>query len=56
MAGGADFSEYAEQIQGVNVSKEKNVWDVIREQGIKVDIALPCATQNELTAKTRPPW
>ena len=26
----------------------KNVWDVIREQGIKVDIALPCATQNEL--------
>jgi len=25
-----------------------NVWDVIREQGIKVDIALPCATQNEL--------
>jgi glutamate dehydrogenase (NADP+) len=25
-----------------------SVWDVIREQGIKVDIALPCATQNEL--------
>jgi glutamate dehydrogenase (NADP+) len=25
-----------------------NVWDVIREQGIKVDIALPSATQNEL--------
>jgi glutamate dehydrogenase (NADP+) len=28
-----------------------NVWDVIREQGIKVDVALPCATQNELDAK-----
>ncbi len=25
-----------------------NVWDVIREQGIKVDIALPSATQNEI--------
>ncbi|MFO7838624.1 MAG: NADP-specific glutamate dehydrogenase, partial [Desulfosalsimonadaceae bacterium] len=29
----------------------KNVWDVIREQGIKVDIALPCATQNEINAE-----
>jgi len=28
-----------------------NVWDVIREQGIKVDIALPSATQNELDAE-----
>jgi glutamate dehydrogenase (NADP+) len=26
----------------------RNVWDVLREQGIKVDIAMPCATQNEL--------
>jgi len=26
----------------------QNVWDVIRTQSIKVDIALPCATQNEL--------
>jgi glutamate dehydrogenase (NADP+) len=26
----------------------KSVWDVIREQGIRVDIALPCATQNEI--------
>jgi glutamate dehydrogenase (NADP+) len=24
------------------------VWDVLRDQGIKVDVALPCATQNEL--------
>ena len=29
----------------------KSVWDVIREEGIKVDIALPCATQNELDAE-----
>lgn len=26
----------------------ENVWEVLRKQGIKVDIALPCATQNEL--------
>ena len=25
-----------------------SVWDVIRDQGIKVDIAMPCATQNEI--------
>ena len=29
----------------------KNVWDVLREQGIKVDIAMPCATQNELNGQ-----
>ncbi len=28
-----------------------NVWDVIREQGIKVDIALPSATQNEIDSE-----
>ncbi len=28
-----------------------NVWDVIREQGLKVDVALLCATQNELDGK-----
>ena len=27
-----------------------SVWDVIRDQGIKVDIAMPCATQNEIDA------
>ena len=26
----------------------KSVWDVIREEGIRVDIAFPCATQNEI--------
>ncbi len=26
----------------------KSVWDVIKEQGLKCDIALPCATQNEI--------
>jgi glutamate dehydrogenase (NADP+) len=40
-------SEYAGKYKVICV-EGKNVWDVIREQGIKVDIALPCATQNEL--------
>ncbi len=41
------ISEYADKYKSVCV-EGKNVWDVIREQGIKVDIALPCATQNEI--------
>ncbi|MBI9073968.1 MAG: NADP-specific glutamate dehydrogenase [Desulfatibacillum sp.] len=39
--------EYADKFQAA-CFEGQNVWDVIREQGIKVDIALPCATQNEL--------
>jgi glutamate dehydrogenase (NADP+) len=42
--------EYADKYKSVCV-EGKNVWDVIREQGIKVDIALPCATQNELNGE-----
>jgi glutamate dehydrogenase (NADP+) len=44
------ISEYASKFKCV-CFEEKNVWDVIREQGIKVDIALPCATQNELNGE-----
>jgi len=43
-------SEYADKYKTV-CFEGKNVWDVIREQGIKVDIALPCATQNEIDAE-----
>ena len=39
--------EYAHKYKALCIPG-KNVWDVLREQGIKVDIALPCATQNEL--------
>jgi len=35
----------------LRATKAKNVWSVIREQGIKVDVALPCATQNEINGK-----
>jgi len=43
-------NDYADKYQTV-CFENKNVWDVIREQGIKVDIALPCATQNEISAE-----
>ena len=46
------ISEYADKYKNSTACYEgKNVWDVIREQGIKVDIALPCATQNEINGK-----
>lgn len=40
-------SEYSDKYKTV-CFEDKSVWDVIREQDIKVDIALPCATQNEI--------
>ncbi len=43
------ITEYADKYKTV-CFEGKNVWDVIREQGVKVDIALPCATQNEIDA------
>ena len=44
------ISEYAADYDCVCCEGE-NVWEVIRKQGIKVDIALPCATQNELNTE-----
>ena len=41
------IKEYADKFHTVCFDG-LNVWDVIREQGIKVDIALPSATQNEI--------
>ncbi|MGM0452855.1 MAG: NADP-specific glutamate dehydrogenase [Thermodesulfobacteriota bacterium] len=43
-------NEYADKYKTI-CYEGKNVWDVIREQGIKVDVALPCATQNEIDAQ-----
>ena len=44
------IKEYAEKY-GVKYYEGKSAWDVITEQGLKVDIALPSATQNEINAK-----
>ena len=48
------ISEYADKYKAV-CYEGKNVWDVIREQGIKVDVALPSATQNEINGKNAAP-
>jgi glutamate dehydrogenase (NADP+) len=42
------ISEYADKYSGTTCFIGESVWDVIKNQGIKVDIALPCATQNEV--------
>ncbi|MBS1582176.1 MAG: NADP-specific glutamate dehydrogenase [Bacteroidetes bacterium] len=41
------IEEYAKKFKGVTYKKGARVWDVVG----KCDIALPCATQNELDAK-----
>jgi glutamate dehydrogenase (NADP+) len=44
------IKEYADKYTEAVCYEGKSVWDVIRDQGIKVHIALPCATQNEVDA------
>jgi glutamate dehydrogenase (NADP+) len=44
------IKEYINKYKAVCV-EGLSVWDVIREHGIKVDIALPCATQNEIDGR-----
>jgi len=41
------IAEYANKYKA-SVFEGKGIWDVVREQGIRHDIALPCATQNEI--------
>jgi glutamate dehydrogenase (NADP+) len=42
--------EYVNQYPRARYFEGKSVWDVIRDEGFRVDIALPCATQNEIDA------
>ncbi len=42
------IKEYAEQHKGVTYYEGKSVWEGIREQGIKVDLAFPSAHENEI--------
>ncbi len=44
------IKEYADKYTEAVCYEGKSVWDVIRDQGMKVHIALPCATQNEVDA------
>lgn len=42
------IKEYTEKYPKAKYYDKKSVWDVIRDEGVKVDVALPCATQNEI--------
>jgi glutamate dehydrogenase (NADP+) len=43
------IKEYAENYKGVVYHEGKSVWDVIRDEGLKVDLAFPSATENEIS-------
>jgi glutamate dehydrogenase (NADP+) len=42
------LKEYADKYKGVTYYPDKSVWDVIKEQGLKVDLAFPSAHENEI--------
>jgi len=42
------IKEYADRFKGSVYYQDKSVWEVIREQGLKVDLAFPSAHENEL--------
>jgi len=42
------IKEYVEKYTNAKYFDGKSVWDVIRDEGIKIDVALPSATQNEI--------
>ncbi|MBP7602912.1 MAG: NADP-specific glutamate dehydrogenase [Spirochaetes bacterium] len=44
------IKEYADKF-GAKFFDGQDVWDVVREQGLKVDLAFPSATQNEINGK-----
>ncbi|HET9908736.1 MAG TPA: NADP-specific glutamate dehydrogenase, partial [Anaerolineales bacterium] len=42
------IQEYADHFKGVKYYAGKSVWDVIRENGLKIDLAFPSAHENEI--------
>jgi glutamate dehydrogenase (NADP+) len=42
------IKEYADKYKGVKYYDGLSVWDVIKEHGLKIDMAYPSATQNEI--------
>jgi glutamate dehydrogenase (NADP+) len=45
------IKEYASEYKGVTYYEGKSVWDVIKEKGLKVDLAFPSAHENEINAE-----
>lgn len=44
------IKEYVDKYPNAKYFEKKSVWDVIRDEGLKVHVAMPCATQNEINA------
>jgi glutamate dehydrogenase (NADP+) len=42
------ISEYADRFSSSVCYIGESIWDVIKKENLKVDVALPCATQNEV--------
>ena len=45
------IKEYADAFKGAKYLEGRSVWDVIKEQGLHVDLAFPSATENEINAQ-----
>ncbi|MGC9125735.1 MAG: NADP-specific glutamate dehydrogenase, partial [Caldisericaceae bacterium] len=43
------IKEYTDRYPNAKYFEGKSVWDVVSDTGMKVDVALPCATQNEIS-------
>ncbi len=46
------IKEYADSFKNVVYYPDKNVWEVIKEHGLKVDLAFPSAHENEIDGVT----
>jgi len=44
------IKEYADKFKGASYHAGKSVWDLIKNQGLKVDLAFPSAHENEIDA------
>jgi len=45
------IKEYADKYKGVTYYEGKSVWDVIKEHNLKVNMAFPSATENEISGE-----
>ena len=44
--------EYADEYRNAKFYPDMNIWETIAKEGLKVDVAFPSATQNEITGET----
>lgn len=46
------IKEYADEFKNAAYYPDKSVWEVVKEQGLKVDLAFPSAHENEIDSQT----